>query len=63
MGLGTWPFVTCCYSDGYRADSSKPALFREGWEPLVLQVIDNQLSINSAVPSPVYRPEKSLPKK
>ena len=50
-GLGTRLFVTCCYSGGYKMVSSQPALFGEGWELVVLQVIENQLSKNRTVPN------------
>lgn len=33
---------------------SNPTIFQEGLEPLSSQVIDSQLSINSAVPNPAF---------
>lgn len=51
QGSGTRSFAICCYSNSYKSLGSQPALFDGGWESSVLQVDDNQLNTNKAVPN------------
>lgn len=51
VGLGTGPFATRCYLSSYKSTGARPAFGIGGWEPTVLQVIENQLSINWTVPN------------
>ena len=49
--MGTGPFATRCYLSSYKSAGARPAFWIGGWEPAVLQVIENQLSINWTVPN------------
>ena len=51
VGVGDLSFVTCCYSGGYKMASSQLDLFQGGRELFVLQVIENQSSINRTAPN------------